>query len=221
MRLPALIAVSLVLLLSACTGEETGAERVASTAPVVQLGAPGAENRTLDAAEAEALDLTVEHTAADVDFVRHMLGHHEQAIIMTDLVEERTDDESVRLLAERMAVSQEDEMDQMQAWLRDRGEPVFDLESGGGHADHGQGDLMPGMLTDKQLAELGAATGEEFSRLFLEYMIMHHEGAITMVEDLWAAEGGQEVQVGDLARHVESDQRIEITRMRGMLEELG
>lgn len=218
MRVSALLTIALALALSACSSE-ADVERVDSTAPVVQMGAPGGENRTLSVEEARALDLSVEHSEADVAFTRHMLAHHEQAIIMTDLVEERTDNESIRLLAERMSVSQDDEIDQMEGWLISRGETV--LDPGEGHAGHPQAEAMPGMLTAEQLAELEASTGQDFDRLFLEYMIMHHEGAITMVQDLWAAEGGQEVQIGDIARHVESDQRIEIARMRALQEEIG
>jgi uncharacterized protein (DUF305 family) len=84
----------------------------------------------------------------------------------------------------------------------------------GGH-DHA---TMPGMLTPEQLASLADASGTEFDRLFLEFMIFHHEGAIMMVQELFnSAEGGQEGEVFQFASHVDSDQRIEIDRMRGML----
>ena len=131
-------------------------------------------------------------------------------------VDERTTDRDIRLLAERMRISQEDELDFMAGWLQDRGTPLQDEHGGhGGHA----GDMMPGMLTDEQLDRLEAAEGEEFERLFLEYMIQHHSGALEMVADLWASDGGQEPAIGQFARHVEGDQGIEIARMQEMLAE--
>jgi len=77
--------------------------------------------------------------------------------------------------------------------------------------------LMPGMLTERQLAQLGRAKGRPFDRLFLEFMIRHHEGALTMVRRLYAAGGGLESEADSFARHVEADQRIEIARMQQLL----
>lgn len=79
---------------------------------------------------------------------------------------------------------------------------------------------MPGMLTREQLDQLAAATGDTFDRLFLEFMILHHEGALAMVEELFASDGGQETEIFQFASHVDSDQRIEIQRMRRMLNDL-
>ncbi|MBM7502953.1 DUF305 domain-containing protein [Agromyces aurantiacus] len=200
----------LALGLAACTS--TGPAEPESTSPVVQLGAPGEPNRTLSPDEASGLE-EPEHTEADVEFMQMMILHHEQALTMTGWVEERTTDRDVRLLAERMRISQEDEMDLMAAWLQERGTPLRDE-----HAGHGAHD-MPGMLTQEQLDRLETASGEEFERLFLEYMIQHHQGALEMVADLWAAGGGVEASIGQFARHVEGDQGIEITRMQGMLAE--
>jgi uncharacterized protein (DUF305 family) len=76
---------------------------------------------------------------------------------------------------------------------------------------------MPGMLTHAQLMQLEAARGSEFDRLFLEFMIQHHEGALEMVRQLFAAGGGQESEMFQFASHVDGDQRIEITRMYRML----
>lgn len=209
------VSVVLVLMLglTACTAApET--PRPTSTAPVVQLGAPGEGNRTLSPEEQLALSEDVPYTEVDVVFVRDMLHHHAQALVMTGYVQERTTDEDVRLLAERMQISQEDEMGQLERWLQDRGEPVRDPD--GGHDEH---TLMPGMLTPAELAALEAASGEEFDVLFLQSMTKHHEGAVLMVEELFAAGGGNEPAIGDMARHFDSDQRIEIARMAGMLAE--
>jgi uncharacterized protein (DUF305 family) len=197
--------VVLALGLTACTADEVPAP----TSPVVQLGAPGEANRTLSPEEAAGLEM-VEHVEADVTFMRGMIDHHSQALVMTGLVEERTDDRDIRLLAERMEISQQDEIDQMAKWLQDRAQPLRE----DGHAGHGD---MPGMLTEGQLAELEAAKGDAFDRLFLEYMIQHHEGALQMVRDLYKAGGGQEATIGQFALHVEGDQGIEIARMQEML----
>jgi uncharacterized protein (DUF305 family) len=206
-------AVALGLGLSACTvGDPATPE---PTNPTVQLGAPGEPNRTMSPEEASGIQVP-EHTEADVEFMQMMILHHDQAITMTGWVEERTTDRDIRLLAERMRISQEDEMDFMARWLQDRGTPLRDEH--GGHGDHA-GGMMPGMLTEDQLDQLEAADGEEFERLFLESMIQHHSGALEMVADLWAAGAGQEVTIGRFARDVEGDQGIEIARMQGMLAE--
>lgn len=206
-------ALALALGLAACT---TTPDSPAPTSPVVQLGAPGEPNRTLSPDEAgDAIDAP-EHTDIDTAFMRDMIHHHDQAIEMTALVEERTDDRDIQLLAERMSASQQDERTLMVSWLQERGEPVNDQ----GHDAHASdGGAMPGMLSDEQMAELEAAEGDAFDQLFLVYMIQHHEGAVQMVDELYAAGGGQESATDQFARHVESDQGIEIARMQQMLAE--
>lgn len=197
--------------LTACT--TGGSEPPEPTSPMVQLGAPGEPNRTMSPEEAAGVG-EPDHTEADVAFMQMMILHHDQAITMTEWVDDRTQDRDIRLLAERMRISQEDELDFMASWLQERGTPLR-----GDHADHGGGMMMPGMLTEAQLEQLEAAEGEEFERLFLEFMIQHHTGAMEMVADLWASDGGQEPSIGQFARHVEGDQGIEIARMQEMLAE--
>ena len=201
--------VVLALGLTACTA---GSEP-APTDPVVQLGAPGEPNRTLSPEEAGGIEAPT-FVEEDVAFMRDMIEHHSQAIVMTGFVDERTDDRDIRLLAERMKVSQEDELDLMAKWMQERSQPI----RGDGHDGHGANE-MPGMLTQQQLDRLEAAEGDEFDRLFLEYMIQHHEGALQMVQDLYKAGGGQEASIGQFASHVEGDQGIEIARMQSMLAE--
>jgi uncharacterized protein (DUF305 family) len=221
MNLP-LVRPAVVLLLSAglvaCSGAEAETpERSASTAPVVQLGAPGGDNRTLG--PEEQLEITtVPHTEADVSFARDMLQHHAQAVVMTGYVDERTDTRDVQLLAKRMSDGQQDEIRALEEWLIDRGETVNDLDAP--HGGHGAHDGMAGMLTDEELAQLEAARGAEFDLLFLQLMTRHHEGALAMVADLYAADGGAEPEMGQIAQHIDSDQRIEIARMAGMLADL-
>ena len=213
-RLVSLGAAALLIIgLSACTAEPEDAAPL-PTSPVVQLGAPGEPNRTLSPEEAAGLGSPT-YVEQDVLFVRDMLHHHSQAIQMTGYVDERTTDEDIRLLAERMNVSQADEITQLETWLQTRGEPVRDPDDSHAHS----AESMPGLLTDAELAQLEAAEGEEFERLFLAYMIRHHEGAIQMVTELYAEGGGQESDIDAFARHVEADQGIEIARMNELLAE--
>lgn len=149
------------------------------------------------------------YTEGDVRFVQAMIPHHAQALTMTDLVPERTDIEAMHRLARRIEVSQRDEIAIMERWLERRAEAVPEA--------HLHGSLMPGMLTEEELARLAAARGYEFDRLFLEFMIRHHEGALVMVADLFSSGGGQEAEIFQFASHVDADQRAEIARMRGML----
>jgi uncharacterized protein (DUF305 family) len=178
------------------------------------------------------------YSAADVAFMQHMIGHHGQALTMSALVPERSRSESVRTLAERITISQRDEMAMMRRWLeaRHETEPMEGMEHvhqaahmpgmmPGMHDMHamhgetgGESHLMPGMLTAEEMARLAAARGPEFDRLFLEDMIRHHEGALTMVASLFASTGAaQEPELFRLASDVDADQRAEIARMRALL----
>lgn len=202
------------LTFAACSS--TDADETQGTAPVVQIGAPGETNRQLAADEVTELE-TPGYTDVDVAFVQGMIHHHQQALTMTALVDERAGRSDLPLLAERMDVSQRDEIAQLETWLTARGEDVPDE-----HGEHGDtAELMPGMLTADQLAQLEGASGTDFDALFLQYMIGHHEGAVMMVEQLLTEGlGGQEPQVFQLAQHVESDQQVEIARMKSLLAEL-
>jgi uncharacterized protein (DUF305 family) len=218
------------LLLGAAALAACGTTPPASSPTVVQPGAPGEAGRTLDAGEATAARQRG-HTEADVHFMQGMIPHHAQALEMTALVPERTRREDVRLLARRIELSQKDEIALMQRWLAERGEEVPGLDAHHGHADHhGQHGhhgaeghaMMPGMLTEAEMRTLARASGAEFDRLFLEFMIRHHEGALVMVEELFASGGaGEDGEIFQFAAHVDSDQRIEIARMRRMLTTVG
>ena len=206
-----------VLVVAGCTSSEPEQVSPTGTAPVVQLGAPGEGNRSLGPDEVQDLaGQTPEASESDVAFVRDMVPHHQQALAMTALAERNGAGRDVRLLAERMGVSQTDEVAQLQQWLEDQGPlPPDDHVRHGGDHDA----LMPGMLTDAQMSALAAARGPEFDRLFLTSMIAHHQGALAMVEDLLSRpDGGRDVWVGQFARGVDSDQRIEIARMTSVLQ---
>jgi uncharacterized protein (DUF305 family) len=190
-----------------------GTVNVSQAPPIVQPGAPGEASRVITPESAAGLP-QVQHTVADVRFMQGMIGHHAQAIEMTSLLESRSSSEDMRKLAGRIEVSQADEIKMMQQWLQRRGHPPPDP-----HAHHKSGaTLMPGMLTGDEMGRLAAAKGVEFDRLFLEFMIKHHEGALTMVRELFATPGaGQESEIFAFASDVDADQRMEIERMSGML----
>ncbi|MDH4065233.1 MAG: DUF305 domain-containing protein [Acidobacteriota bacterium] len=186
------------------------------TPPLIQPGAPGQPNREVSAADATDLS-KVGFTEADVKFMQGMIGHHQQAIEMAALLPSRTSREDMKLLAKRIEVSQVDEIQMMQTWLRAHGQTLPDPHA---HHQHGA-TLMPGMLTMEEMARLEAATGVAFDRLFLEGMIKHHGGAITMVRELFATPGaGQDGDIFAFASDVEADQQMEIDRMGGLLREL-
>jgi len=180
--------------------------------PIVQPGAPGQDSHVISADTAGDLS-RVRYTDADVRFMQGMIGHHAQAVEMTSLLAERTERADMKRLGQRITLSQEDEIAMMRRWLEARRQPLPDP-----HAHHHGGALMPGMLTQEEMARLEATRGAEFDRLFLEGMIKHHEGALTMVQDLFAVRGaGQESEIFAFASDVDADQRMEIDRMRAML----
>jgi uncharacterized protein (DUF305 family) len=196
----------------------TGAgSRLDSPPPIIQPGAPGQASHAITSAAASDLS-QVQYVGADIKFMQGMIGHHAQAVEMVALVPSRTSSDDVRKLAQRIDVSQRDEINMMQGWLTDRGQRV---PNGHEHNMAGGAALMPGMLTPEQMAALAAATGAAFDRLFLEGMIRHHVGAITMVEELFATPGaGQDPTIFSYASDVDADQRMEIDRMGAMLKEL-
>jgi uncharacterized protein (DUF305 family) len=144
-----------------------------------------------------------------------MIGHHAQAVTMAGWAATHDASASVRRLAERIINGQQDEIATMRQWLRDRGRPVPEA----GHSGHPH--LMPGMLTAAQMQQLEHASGPEFDRLFLSFMIQHHRGAVAMVKDLFGAPGAAEDQtVFKFANDVSVDQSTEIARMERMLSAL-
>jgi uncharacterized protein (DUF305 family) len=158
------------------------------------------------------------YTAADVHFMAGMIAHHAQAVLIAGWAPTHGASAALQALCARIVVGQRDEITAMQRWLRERHEPVPDAAAPGG-MDHPM--LMPGMLTDEQLAQLDGARGPDFDRLFLTFMIQHHRGALTMVRALTdtprAARDGMLFQV---ASDISADQTAEIDRMTRMLEAL-
>jgi uncharacterized protein (DUF305 family) len=184
--------------------------------PIVQPGAPGQASKVITAEQAADLS-QVQYTGDDIKFMQGMIGHHAQAIQMVALVPTRTHSEDLKKLALRIDVSQQDEIKMMESWLRARGQQV---PGPGVHRMNGA-PTMPGMLTPEEMERLAAANGAEFDRLFLQGMIKHHGGALTMVSDLLAAPGAaQESEVFAFVSDVEADQRMEIDRMGAMLNHM-
>jgi uncharacterized protein (DUF305 family) len=214
----AAIAPVALALLAGCGGSDKPPPRE-QTANVVQPGAPGEPSRKLSADETAAIE-SPKHTKADVDFMQAMIHHHWQAILMTRWVPRRSPGPDVPLMAKRMEISQEAEIEVMRKWLLDRGVKPNEPGDHSGH-DHGTGKgLPPGMLTSRQLGRLYNTKGRAFDRLFLRYMTYHHNGALQMVRQLLEDGGGAEPELGAFTRHVEADQGIEIARMQDLLAEL-
>jgi uncharacterized protein (DUF305 family) len=233
---PRLFAALLLIALGACaTGTASSEPAEGSAEPAgdaagprtVQPGAPGEPTREVAGTDLSRLG-GVAYTDADVAFMQGMIPHHAQALQMTALVPERASHRGVHQMALRMEISQRDEIALMARWLRDRDEEVPPSAQGGhphggrmAHTGMGSMPMMPGMLSAEQMERLRAADGPEFDRLFLEYMIQHHEGAIVMVDALFSADGaGQESELFQFASHVDADQRAEIARMRALLMSL-
>ena len=204
------------ILLASVAAASCRSGRAVAGPPILQPGPPGEPTHAI--AVEQAVDLSrVQFTAADVQFMQGMIGHHAQAVEMVALVPSRSRRETMRLLALRIDVSQADEIRMMRRWLEVRGQALPDP-----HAHHAHdATLMPGMLTAVEMDLLTKLKGDEFDRLFLEGMIKHHEGALTMVRDLFSVGGaGQESEMFAFAADVDADQRMEIERMGAMLQEL-
>ncbi len=192
----------------------TTAPIAAQEAPIVLPGAPGAEPRVIDAAEAIALSDT-RFSPADVSFMQGMIVHHQQAVDMAKLVRQRTNNEAVLKTADRIEAGQKDEMEFMRTWLEDRNLDV--AMQGMGHAHH----TMKGMASPEQMRELAAANGTAFDRLFLELMVAHHLGAVDMVDELHGVSGSAyDPVMYEFTNDVVSDQRSEIDRMNATLATL-
>jgi uncharacterized protein (DUF305 family) len=185
---------------------------------VVQPGAPGKPSRTLPPSTRATLP---PRSPADVEFMQGMIMHHSQAVEMTRLIPSHTENKGLQLLGARISSSQSDEIKFMQRWLAARGEPVSMAKPGmpGMEMAREPMALMPGMLTPEQMEALRKAKGAEFDRLFLTGMIQHHNGALTMVKDLFDTAGaGQDADLFNFATDADNTQRAEIKIMEIVLE---
>lgn len=216
---------------SACTGDEGEDE-----ANVIAPGAPGESASPATAEEIAALGEEQGHNEADVTYLVMMIEHHTQALEMTELVEDRYDRDDINRIAERITAAQEPEITAMESWLE---EHVFEparessahqnfcgLEGDGSHHDEDADlpecdldvdhDEMEGMVSDEDMDRLSGAESDEFDRLFVELMTEHHEGAVTMAEDVM--DQGKDQLVLEMANELIAEQNTEIARMEQILE---
>lgn len=207
-----LVAASTDFLCSDASAQQTNASPV-----VVQPGAPGKPSKRLPPSATGKLP---PRSQAEVEFMQGMIMHHSQAVEMTALILSHTENKDLRLLGARISSSQSDEIKFMKRWLAARRESISMPMAGmqmdsSGHAMA----LMPGMLTPEQMDALRKAKGIDFDHLFLAGMIQHHNGALTMVKDLFDTAGaGQDADLFDFATDADNTQRAEIRIMQAMLE---
>jgi uncharacterized protein (DUF305 family) len=197
---------------TACASTSLPAQKPAEAAVATKTSGL-APDTTVDAQHA--------YTAADIQFMNGMIAHHAQALLMAGWAESHGASPAVMTLTARITNAQKDEITGMQKWLRDRHQPVPAPDPHGmmmnmNGMQHEM--LMPGMLTESQLKQLDDARSKEFDRLFLTFMIQHHRGAVTMVNNLFETYGAaQDITVYKLASDISADQTTEIERMQKML----
>ena len=215
---------TLVLTVAAGVTASSACRSAAQSTPPARTSSEPATSQQGDVAamaRAKADSVRYPYTQADIDFMSHMIGHHAQAIVMSKWAPTHGASPAVLRLAERIINAQQDEIATMQQWLGDRRQPVPDAKPMGmkmvmNGVEHVM--LMPGMLDDGQMKQLDEARGEKFDRLFLTFMIQHHRGAVSMVQDLFGSYGaGQDEIVFKFANDVSVDQTTEIARMERML----
>jgi uncharacterized protein (DUF305 family) len=177
--------------------------------PAIVPGRPGEPATTLSPGQAPPRPVTPPN-AADVRYMQNMIVHHQQAIEMARLAPQRAASDDVKRIAERIAASQQPEIDMMNAWLREHGQQTVE-PSHAGHESHDPA-TMPGMATSAQLDALRGASGTAFDTMFLQLMITHHQGALTMAGEVQIK--GYDVRVQEIADDVIATQTAEINRMR-------
>lgn len=222
--IPALLLAAAALGVAGCQRSQPAATaNSASTAApvpeaVVQPGAPG-QASTVVASNKVPTFADPSYTAADVDFMQGMIHHHMQALEMVAMIPTHTHNQALQLLGEKIRISQTDDIKAMKAWLTQRGQAVPTSMAGMGMMLNGQPMApMSGMLTPAQMKALDAARGDAFDQLFLTGMIQHHTGALQMVAELRShPASGLEPNIADFATQVDTDQRMEIDRMKGLL----
>ena len=187
------------------------------SAPIIQPGAPGYPSKVLNESEATNIANT-SYINADVKFLQGMIVHHEQAILMSEMADIRTNNKTIIDLAKRIDASQKDEINFMESWLKDRDE--FNNVANSSHQNHKMhaSMKMEGMATPKQLDDLRNSNSTDFDRLFLKLMINHHDGALEMVEELKKYPGNAyDPILNEFVSDLINDQGVEIERMNVIL----
>jgi uncharacterized protein (DUF305 family) len=180
----------------------------ADNAPIIQPGAPGENSKKLDPETATSIART-SHIDADIKFLQGMIVHHEQAIVMSKLAAKRTNNKTIIDLANRIDLSQVDEINFMESWLSARDKNLHEIN----HKGH-MHMSMPGMATPAQIESLKKANSTDFDRLFLQLMIKHHDGALDMVDELKKYPGSANDQLlNEFVSDLINDQAVEIERM--------
>ncbi len=194
------------------------AQGIIPSPPIIQPGAPGEPSKKLDAKAATDIANT-SYIKADVKFLQGMIVHHEQAIIMSEMANKRTNNKIILDLAKRIDVSQKDEINFMESWLKQRNEYADSSHSDHHmHESHHMHMNMAGMATPKQLNNLSNSKSTDFDRLFLQLMITHHDGALEMVEELKKYPGNAyDPILNEFVSDLVNDQGVEIERMNGIL----
>jgi uncharacterized protein (DUF305 family) len=156
-------------------------------------------------------------TSLEAGFARDMMVHHDQAVTMAMLIQDRTDDPVLRSMATDMVLTQQNQIGQMFGWLNIWGLPATGTQPAMAWMGHPTTGLMPGMATPQQIADLASLTGTEADIAFLNLMIPHHQAAIPMAQA--ALDESDVPAVRDLARQILAAQEIEIANMQTMLDE--
>ena len=218
---PAVLA-ALALTLGACSGadDEPTSTATSPDAPVLQPGKPGESNSSLSGTSAVASP-SDSHNPADVDFLQDMITHHAQAVVMGDLAKDELTDTKVKAIATRISAEQKPEMGGMAKSLKSWDEkvpPQAENPNFGARDGHSSHSDMPGMASAEDLKKLGSAKGAAADRLYLDLMIAHHEGALTMCRTL--ARKGKDEQTGELGDDIRVTQQKQISQMKEMRRRL-
>lgn len=215
----ALGAAALAVTLAAC-GSTSDGHSAGSTGGMDHGASPSASPSTSSSPTASA---AAQHDSADVTFAQQMVVHHEGAIAMADLAADRAGDQRVKDLAARIRAAQSPEIEQMTGWLEAWGEPTGGTTASGTDGTrgmhHGDGGSAAGMMTDEQMGQLSAASGSAFDRMFLQMMVVHHQGAVAMSQQEQASGSSPEAKA--LAASIVTSQTAEIAEMQQLLTELG
>ena len=205
MRRIAIILASLSILLAACSDHSS----------------VNHSDMNMNSSTTVAIPANADYNATDVGFAQGMIPHHAQAIEMADIALQKSTYEPVLKLARAIKGAQDPEIQQMSKWLSNRGQKVPDTSMSMDHGDHsmdGMGSMMTsGMMTEADMKKLNESTGSAFDRLWLQLMIQHHEGAITMAKEELAKGKNPEMQT--LAQAIISGQQKEIDEMNGLLKQ--
>ncbi|WP_393915925.1 DUF305 domain-containing protein [Halostreptopolyspora alba] len=189
--------------LTACTGSDA-----VDDPPIVDPGAPGDSPSPVPTEDLEEGE-DDGHNEADAEFMVQMIEHHKQALDMSELAEDRADRDAIVSIAERIYDAQNAEIKAMQGWVDSNVDDPQEYE-----IDHSE---MPGMATPEEMAELEDSSGDDFDRLFVDLMVTHHEGGVTMAEDVLI--DGESDMISSFASDVIATQRGEIARMRDIIDD--